>query len=240
MYILKSRVRTMVCGLILTILWCGAPEEKETAPVAGKQPSLTSGGIAYYPFNGSAHDAWDNNHGEVVGPVLAPDRFGAAESAYRFDGMDDYIAIPVNINPDKMPELTLVAWASASESSPIRQVISHDDGGFDRSMGIDDRGGGLGWSAFCGSGEVLGFRPVTDGEWVFVAVIYNQKDSLITFYVNDAAFETTGWCDTGHDTTYIGMNPSYGEYFNGTIDEVRIYDRALTKDEIKMLYKAGE
>jgi hypothetical protein len=235
---IKKMFTIAVFGLILCVIWCGTPKEEATVP--GQEAAIPSGGVAYYPFNGNANDAWGNNDGEVFGPVLCADRFGTANSAYKFNGTDNYIAIPININPEKMPVITLVAWANSSESSPVRQVISHDDGGFDRSIGIDDRGGGLGWSAFCGSGEVLGFQPITNGQWVFLAAVYNQKDSTATLYVNDAVFKTKGWCETGHDTTYIGMNPSFGEFFAGMIDEVRIYDRALTKEEITSLYKANK
>ncbi|MBN2621060.1 LamG domain-containing protein [candidate division WOR-3 bacterium] len=236
---IKTKTLVFLASLsAITMTQCGGPKE-ETVPGSKQQVSIP-GGVAYYPFNGTANDAWGGHHGSVDGPVLATDRFGNANSAYQFDGENDFIAIPININPEKMPVVTLVAWANASESSPIRQVVSHDNGGFDRSIGIDDRGGGHGWSVFCGSGEVLGFYPVTEGKWVFIAAVYNQNESTVKFYVNDAVFETTGSCETGHDTTYIGMNPSYGEFFAGMIDDVRIYDRVLTQEEIKLLYEGKE
>ncbi len=236
MFIIKGMTKAVLFVLVLCLIRCGAPKEEETVSAQGDQPVVTTGVVAYYPFNGNAKDERGGNHGTVFGAVLTADRFGKENSAYEFNGMDNYILIPVNINPEEMPELTLVAWANTSESSPIRQVISHDDGGFDRSLGIDDRGGGQGWSAFCGSGEVLGFQQVTDGKWVFVAAVYNQIDSTIKLYVDDAVYESRGFCGTGHDSTYIGMNPSYGEYFAGMIDDVIIYNRALSKEEIKKLY----
>ncbi len=45
---------------------------------------------------------------------------------------DDYASAPVNINPDVMPQMTMVAWVRPDDGSPIRQVISHDNGGYDR------------------------------------------------------------------------------------------------------------
>ena len=53
-----------------------------------------------------------------------------------------------------MPQVTMVAWVRPDDGSPIKQVISHDHGGYDRSLGIDSRGGGVGWSAFSGSMRV--------------------------------------------------------------------------------------
>ena len=56
--------------------------------------SLTDGLVAYYPFNGNANDESGNgNHGVNYGATLTTDRFGNANSAYSFDGVDSYIAI---------------------------------------------------------------------------------------------------------------------------------------------------
>ena len=55
--------------------------------------------IAHYPFDGNADDASGNgNHGEVHGATLTKDKFGNADSAYSFDGVDDYIEIPKGHN----------------------------------------------------------------------------------------------------------------------------------------------
>ncbi len=195
---------------------------------------LNDGLVAYYPFNGNANDESGNGYnGTVDGATLTTDRFGNASSAYYFDGNDDFIYAPVNINPDIMPSMTMSAWVRADEDSPIMQVISHDNGGYDRSLGIDSRGGGIGWSAFSGSGGVLGYSPVTIGEWVFVAVVYDQNVSTVKLYVNDTIYEGEGNLGSGLDYIHIGSNPSHAEYFAGAIDEVRIYNYALNQSEIK-------
>lgn len=55
---------------------------------------LNDGLVAYYPFNGNANDESDNgNHGIVSGAILTADWFGNANSAYSFDGVDDYILV---------------------------------------------------------------------------------------------------------------------------------------------------
>ena len=55
-------------------------------------------------------------------------------------------------------------------------------------------------------------------------------------YGNDNRFEEAGTLGFGWDTFRVGSNPSYGEYFQGSIDEVRIYDHALSDSEISQLY----
>ena len=55
--------------------------------------------IGYYPFNGNANDESGNNHhGTVYGATLATARFGNPNSAYSFDGIDDYVEIPDHTN----------------------------------------------------------------------------------------------------------------------------------------------
>ena len=78
--------------------------------------------------------------------------------AYAFDGVDDYITINLDINPDTLPLLTMGAWVQSTalitDLYTRQQVISHDNGGYDRTLGIDYRGDGggspPGWSAFSG------------------------------------------------------------------------------------------
>ncbi|MCF6256937.1 MAG: LamG domain-containing protein [Gammaproteobacteria bacterium] len=130
----------------------------------------------------------------------------------------------------------MTAWVRADSEDPIRQVISHDNAGFDRSLGIDSRGGGNGWSAFSGTGGVLGFQSVIIGEWVFLAVVYDQVAGNIKLYVNDIMMEKQGMLNEGLNTLLIGSNPSFGEYFSGAIDEVRIYSRTLTTSEIQEIF----
>ncbi|MBN1384111.1 MAG: hypothetical protein JW983_04415 [Elusimicrobia bacterium] len=206
-----------------------------------KQPVTTTalikkGLIAYYPFNKNARDESGNNrHGQVYGAKLTKDRLGNQNSAYSFDGIDDYIYSPVNINPDVFPELTIAAWVCPDSNVPIKQIVSHDNGQGDRSFGIDYRGGGIGWSAFCAAGGVLGFKPVKVGEWTFVAVTYDQIKRKIELYVNGEKITKRGKLGRGWKHIRIGSNPSFGEYFSGDIDEVYIYNRVLSQNEINQI-----
>jgi len=202
-----------------------------------KNKNIDSDLLAYYPFNGNANDeSVNSNNGVVDGATLTTDRSGSPDSAYIFNGLSDSISIPVNINPSALPKVTMTAWVRADSEDPIRQVISHDNAGFDRSLGIDFRGGGNGWSAFSGTGGVLGFQPVIIGEWVFLAVVYDQAAGNIKLYVNDIMMEKQGMLNEGLNTLLIGSNPAFGEYFSGAIDEVRIYSRTLTTSETQEIF----
>ncbi|WP_406661451.1 LamG-like jellyroll fold domain-containing protein [Methanolobus sp. ZRKC3] len=237
-------------GNHVTIFFFGLMAPSAVGPTPTPTPTPTPISekclVAYYPFDGDVKDySGNNNHATNNGAVFVS---GVKGQALSFDGKDDYVRSPVDINhmhsnrSDNMPQVTLVAWAKADEVRGT--VISHDDGTFDRTINIDKRGGGVGWSAFTGTSYtwpgVLGFHPVTIGEWTFLAAVYDQDAETVTLYVNDKVYEkkekknTRGW-----DYTHIGSNPTWDDHFPGDIDEVRIYNCALSQSEINSI-RQGE
>lgn len=205
-----------------------------TCLVAGLAPARAQL-IAYYSFNGSAVDDSGNGHAPAVqgATYTTVGHPGGNGGAYVFDGSTSYIEIPsLDINPTTLPQLTMGAWVYVTDPSSIRQVISHDDAGLDRSLGIDYRSGTDGWSAFAGSGWIAG-EAVAAGRWTFVALAMDQAAGTATLYVDDRAYTYTGTTyGSGWTTTRIGMNPSFGEYFAGTIDEVFFYGGTLDATQL--------
>jgi hypothetical protein len=80
--------------------------------------ATTQGLVAYYPFNGNANDESGNgNQGTVYGASLTPDKDGQTNSAYSFDGVNDYIHIPYNQNFDINPNgFTVAHWIKVDPS----------------------------------------------------------------------------------------------------------------------------
>ncbi len=117
--------------------------------------------IAYYPFEGDANDASGNGYnGTVYGATLT--NFGHSGQAYYFDGSNDYIDVPLNINPSNYPQLTMGAWVKADSDVNWGTIISHDDGGFDRTINIKVwNNGSKNWQTYSGSGQFLTGSPVT-------------------------------------------------------------------------------
>ena len=185
--------------------------------------------IAYYPVEGNADDPIGAYDGTVINATLTS---GYVGQGYAFNGTNSYISIGLDINPSLLPNLTMGAWVKADVGNPVRQVISHDNGGFDRSLGIDNRGGGTGWSAFAGTGSVLGFDPVQLDDWTFIAVVYEQAASLVTLYVDGTTYSKTGSLSGGATTTRIGASIGFSEYFDGVIDEVFFFSDALSTTEL--------
>ncbi len=134
------------------------------------------------------------------------------------------------------------AWVrAAAGNSSVRQIISHDNFGFDRSLAIDFRGGGgSSWSAFTGNGVLAsGVAPVI-GEWVFLAIAYDQTAGTLRLHVNGQNFTTTTNFNPGQNILNIGRNPNgNGEHFSGLIDEVFFYNGTLSVAEIENIRVNG-
>jgi len=225
---MKSRLQFVLLGLLLgaAVVLAGI----------GSADDRGQGLLAAYDLDGDARDsAGGNRHGSIKGTVTpTTDRYGAAGKALQFDGRS-HVELPLDINPGVLPQLTFTAWVRAEETNPIRQVMSHDDGGFDRSLGIDQRGGGAGWSAFGGTGGVVGFKPVEKGRWTFVAAVWDQVAGTVRLHVDGEVFERRGQSGGSGFKVNLARNPGFGEFFAGALDDVRFYGRTLSRDEIELI-----
>ena len=161
-------------GRGILIKWTILTSAELYAPnvVKGKLPRL----LAFYPFDFGPWDVSGNaRHAKVTGSPQPVPGYLDQGQAYLFNGATDYLTAPLDINPNQYPKLTMGCWAKTTSALVLQQLLTHDNGDFDRSIGIDFRGNGIGWSAFGGpEGQVLGAVPAILDQWTFVAVVYDQ------------------------------------------------------------------
>ena len=197
--------------------------------------------VAHYKFDGDFSDRSENQfHGENRGVTFCSDRFNEKDAAASFDGINNFIRIPVNINPRNYPQLTICAWVRLSDVEQKGVLISHDNGGFDRTLILDARGdnnGDFEWSAFCGTGEVLGSKEAYRDRWFFVAVSYDQEKEKIILSIDNSRYYKEGKLSAGLPFCRIGSNPGFGEFLKGDVDDLRIYSKVLSSKELKLLQK---
>jgi hypothetical protein len=200
-----------------------------------------AGLIAYFPFTGgSVADASGN--GVVATNNGATTAAGKRGQGLSFNGSSSFVNVNLNINAAARPNLTMGAWVKAAAGNGlVSQIISHDNFGFDRSLCIDFRGGTTNsWSAFTGNGVLSGGIPAVVGEWVFLAVVYNQSAGTVRLHVNGQSFTAKSNFNPGYNYLNIGVNPNgNGEYFSGLIDEVFFFDEALSNSQIENLRLNG-
>ncbi len=206
--------------------------------------------IAYYTFDDGADDLTGNgNDGIPEGDaVLAGPNsgFDATGQSYSFSGQG-HIVVPLDINPDAIPDLTVTMWVKPDTSllnSPnLYKTFGHDDGGWDRTFGLDNRNGPYRYSIFDGGANGAGPLPDTVGpitdSWTFLAGVWEtdpDDDTVgtVRLFVNDNSESAPLLNTFGSVDLSIGsLRPdNFNEGFVGLIDEVQIYDTALSSEEI--------
>lgn len=174
------------------------------------------------------------------GVTLTAGHKGEPNKALHFEGQGSHLDVDIDINPGLMPQLTITGWARwTGEGEGTYQVFSHDNGDYDRSLGLDTRSPkGWGWSAFAGDQGVLGSFPVKKDEWVMFTAVYDQPNATTTLYINDQVLEAhDSHLGPGLEKLTLGANPTYGENFVGDIEGVRVLARAWTRAEVEAAYK---
>lgn len=205
-------------------------------PAQVKLPAL----LAFFPFEGSPRDASGHGrYGILSGsPQLVA---GYQGQAYSFNGTSDFITVPLDLDPGKYPKLTMGAWVKPASIGGIRAILTHDDGGYDRQIGLDTRGGGIGWSAFSGpAGGVLGVASAFLGKWTFVAVVYDQSAKTVRLQADDLVFTKTGvTLGPGQNQMFIGASPAFLTNFAGVIDNVFVFGDALSDQQLAYIRSGG-
>jgi len=204
---------------------------------------LPEGLVVYYPFNGNANDETGHGHDGVVhGATLIEDMCERADSAYWFDGVDDYI----DCGNDSIlwtPEVTVTCWIKANDlSRHSPTIITKSTKGLD-GYAILTYDNHIQWEiSNHGSWNSILSEPIDTGIWYFVTMTY--KDGKLKGYINGVVVDSlTYLMDTpiseplkiGHGYDTRGSWGTKG--FNGSIDNVRIYNRALSPDEVLALYE---
>jgi len=220
-----------------------------------KRGPYPSGLVGYWKFNeGSgttAHDSSvNNNTGTLNGPSWVDGKYG---KALGFDGIDDYVSIPTlySSSPDS---LTVTAWIR----SPLNQsgyIFYHGDNGeFLLHNGERLRDGPVSGrypdlASFSvkiqGTWYDVYSSPLTPNTWHHIAGVWIKGVSLKIYVDGVLAGENTAIPDSHLYDPGSSYGPSIGVYkrgtepdtfFEGLIDEVMVYNRALSAEEVKALY----
>ncbi len=213
-----------------------------------------NGLIGWWPFNGNAKDESGNgNNGTVSGATLSVDKFGKTNSAYHFDGSNDYIDLNNLDDLNGLEEFTFNGWVKY-EQNTYNVVFSHWISGanpngdigiyinIDQNRHID--------IAMEGGYGIVGSLQLDTGIWSMITVVYNGAEASnaekLKVYVNGQEdvlnFNSRNVPDkigSQANTTLIGARGvSWGidGYSTGTIDDIALWSRIIDKCEIFDLY----
>jgi hypothetical protein len=209
--------------------------------------------IRYYPFDGNANDASGNGYdGTVVGATLTTDHLGNPNSAYHFDGSGDYIVA----GADNLPTTTrtVALWFEPEAANlPAPIMLGYGGGSCGTSMMLGLYIQDYFVSSHCGANTLV----ITDSQsplnaWHHFAM--TTDNSGTSFYL-DGAFLGSNSSLFINNTVVAGTQLGIGVasspsgsvpytdsnigYFQGSIDDVRIYNTALSAQEIAQLAGKG-
>ncbi|HVY37900.1 MAG TPA: LamG domain-containing protein, partial [Polyangia bacterium] len=197
------------------------------------------GGLVYYfPFDGDATDQSGNGHdGEVHGAMLTTGHDGTADGAYSFDG-NSWIQAPGDGLPIGNGDRTLTAWVNPSGTDGLWGIIywgQDDCTGY--MWGLGNQNNATFWG---GCNDWVSPMALAPDTWSFVAVRFTAPN-IVRIRVNSTVADHTLGVnpDTHASNLWMGgettNNSGFRDYFNGSIDSVRIYNRALTDAELDTL-----
>ena len=215
--------------------------------VYGQVPDYipTDGLVAWYPFYGDATDYSVNaNHGLVNGAQLYNDRFGLSEAAFYFNNSNS-IQVPVLSASTGNNPVTLSAWVFLDQNnSDVSYVVGYGGNEIGEFFAMGEYGDSGFFSTSSGSPyDAISGLPLTLSVWTFLTAVYSENES--TLYINGEQIYSQVVVTPDIQTSvggWIGSSPYYGggldSFWFGAIDDVGIWNRALTEVEIEALYTA--
>ena len=222
----------------------------------------TNGLVGYWPFNGNANDESGNgNNGTVNGANLTNDRFGNTNSAYSFDGSDIITANSINFSAS----ISISIWYNLNDNSILNPSTGHPPSGSeligqgtqhlpvaysDFSLGISDYNNGTNQFAFeksTSTGNLYDMyyssASINFYNWtnilysinLNVAKVYLNGTLVDSFNINSSFINSGNVLSFGARYVQNNLNPKCN-FFVGILDDIGIWNRALTQEEITGLY----
>ncbi len=225
--------------IVIVVTWGGPTPD----------PSL----VLYYPFNGNTNDeSGHGNHGIVSGATLAPDRAGNQNRAYAFDGWNNHIKMP-DLIPETISAFTMSAWVYIADSSHRRVALYSGANRGEAHLEIINSSYSFAVNMY-NVGWFQTFSTAAVGQFVHLVGVYRRGDRS-QLWVNGVLkseiplpMGTLNHGRTTHRSSVGSYAPEWLDWgrqngieaWQGTVDQVRIYTRALGQTEIQLLYQSGQ
>ena len=247
---MKKTILLLAMGFALT-----------TQTLIAQVPSYvpTNGLVGYWPFNGNANDESGNgNNGLVNGATLTTDRFGNNNSSYNFDGINDLIRIPHQEILNLIGDYSISIWFKGNYQNLFNNnwilIAKRDDNGiccspnvpYDVFIPFNNTNYGITAMAYANGNYSYSGPPNTNSisldQWQNL-IITNSSD-LLNFFINGQLIFSENLSSTlrapnTSDLLIGSVNRELGaEWMNGKLDDIGIWNRALTQQEITNFYNS--
>jgi len=204
------------------------------SPVKGSWHLDEGSGTTAYDRSGNG-----NNGTLYNSPTWVDGKFGKALS---FDGSNDYVQTPIISNT--LTDFTMEAWVKASSVPGDRRIVmgsgwNYNDWYIGINLSSNTGAPARKWLFWVANNSQIAYVAAPDeivaGEWYYMVATYQGTTGK--FYINGNYIGSFTFTRTTDSNPFqIGRSYS-GEYFNGLVDEVRVYNRALTSAEVSDLYQ---
>ena len=202
---------------------------------------LPSGIAAFYPLDtGQGGQVYDNSANNNQGSLVAAPTWVAGKlgQALTLNGATQYATVPSSASLNLTGDMTLSAWVNLADLSVQHEIISKRVGtgaaNTTYELRVQQATGQLQFLAYdTALRTVTGTTPVPTGSWAQVAAV--KSSGSVTLYLNGNAISTPGSVATSTTNTNamkLGSNDDLTNFLKGSLDEVKIYNRALTQQEL--------
>lgn len=225
----------------------------------------TNGLVGYYPFNGNANDMSGNGYnGTVNGATLTTDRFGNINNAYSFNGTSNYIDLSSYVSSFNIQQPAAISFWLKTNNDNGQSIFSISDAATGTNISMIAVGNNVtgtltneitvvshhsSTSDYYIAGFTTGNRDtMLDNNWHHMVYLF---DNISTRIFLDKRLLSVS-CNYGTNNGHYGNLPNaakvsigtryvsgYGAFYNGSLDDFRIYNRSLDSTEISALFNEG-
>jgi len=207
-------------------------------------PDIPDSGIARLTFDdadtdsGTAIDSWNNNDATINGAttgVSGANQTYITNEAYSFDGSNDYVKTPINLDNYSIP-ITIAVWVNIDDVSVTQGIVADYNNSSNRlTFGTINSS----FDFFLDGTAVT--ASASSNTWTHLVGVIGSSDLIL--YKDGSQAGSGGFSGSmgSGDDLEIARRPRNGgeSYFSGIIDDPRFYDKELTSTEVSNLYNTG-
>jgi hypothetical protein len=233
--VVVSKNTTVPRDAILTISAVGV--NCQTIAIHQRSEAILDGLIAYYECNGNSADSSGNAfNGNNYGASAADDRFGNSNTAYDFKGYSSIMLPTQSIN--NIPVGSVSLWFKTTQTTGAQTIVTktivNTIDYFHLSLINQNIYFGVDMTT---QPWLVSKEKIQANTWYNVVASWDGNQwKLFLNGKPDTSVVSTSVVPYSMRNVYVGMNDNGTEFFNGTIDDIRIFNRALSQTDIDSLY----